>query len=42
MNNVLEVNDEAKNGEAFMSALSISFGSTTWLHKFWCNHTPIS
>jgi hypothetical protein len=30
MNNVLEINDETKSGEAFMFALSISFGYATW------------
>jgi hypothetical protein len=31
MNNVSEVNDEAKNGEAFMFALYINFGASTHL-----------
>jgi hypothetical protein len=32
MNNVLEVNDEAKSGEAFMFALSISSRSPILVH----------
>jgi len=34
MNNVSEVNDEAKSGEVFMFALSISSRSATWYINF--------
>ncbi len=34
MNNVSEVNDEAKSGEAFMFVLFISSGSETWYINF--------